>query len=498
MYFDKLDLNLWKEVQDRFSKELNLHIYVADREGNEVVVSGERPFLMELIKSKRPDLFKERNYRQINELDETKEAELYNFYGVVNLIKPVILHDKMIGAIVFGPMRSEEYNYGNLAPRIGVEENELIDTANEIKPVDNEKLEMYKKIISILATLIPKLAHQKQSRDKQLSELKTLYSVIRTVNSTLELDKVLKNIMNFLVNSLNATDCSVFVYGEEGEKKYCLKEDAQKMASIEKAVSQKAIEEKKLIVVKDVKLRFGEDVGKEYNSMLSIPLKLKEEIIGTINLYGSSADNLSEDDLNFISVIADQVAIAVANAQRFEQVKELAVVDKLTGMFNRRYFTELIERYLEEGLSVSNPIGLVLLDIDNFGKYNNTHGHPQGDELLKEICGVVKNNVRKGDIIGRYGGEEFMIMMPKATPQEALEVAEKIKNAVAEYPFYGRETQPNGKVTVSLGLLVCRANISLKELLKETDDALYKAKNSGKNKVVQKVILAANLKAEFS
>ena len=258
-----------------------------------------------------------------------------------------------------------------------------------------------------------------------------------------------------------------------------------------------AIEEKKPIIVRDIKERFSVDVEKNYNAILSIPLRLKDEIIGTINLYDSSVNSIKDEDLEFISVIADQVAIAVVNAQRFEQIKELAVVDKLTNVFNRRYFMELLENAVDEGVTISNPLGLILLDIDHFGKYNNTHGHPKGDELLKELSRILKENVRKGDIIGRYGGEEFILMLPKATPQIALEVATKVKDAVADYPFYGRETQPNGKVTISIGLVVCRANISLSQLIKETDEALYKAKNSGKNRIVQKVILSNNLKAEI-
>ena len=141
-------------------------------------------------------------------------------------------------------------------------------------------------------------------------------------------------------------------------------------------------------------------------------------------------------------------------------------------------------------------MGLILLDIDSFGKYNNTHGHPKGDELLKEISKLIKENVREEDVVGRYGGEEFIVMMKKVKPHDALEIAERIKKAVSEYSFYGRETQPNGKVTISAGLAITRANISMKELIKEVDDALYKAKNSGKNKVVQKIILGHGLKAE--
>jgi diguanylate cyclase (GGDEF)-like protein len=497
MYFDKLDTRLWEEVQDKFSREMGLAIYAVDREGKEVLASGESPFLIELIRSKREDILHERNYNALNELDGENIVALHNLFGAVHLLKPVFLHDKMIGAVIAGPIRKEDYDYSTIAARVGGGEEELSDAAGEIKEATQEEVIWYRKMIAVLGDILPKLSYQKQSRDKQISELTTLQSIIKMVNSTLEIDDVMRNIMEFLVSGLRANDCSVFVKTEEGEKKYCLKEGAEKLAEIEKAVSNKAIEEKQIVIVKDIKKRFGIDVNEEYGSMLSIPLKLKEEIIGSINVYGSSVGNVSDDGLGFLSVMAAQVAIAIANAQRYGEVKELAVVDKLTGVKNRRYFTEMLENALAEGISVENPIGLVLLDIDNFGKYNNAHGHPQGDELLKELSKIINENTREGDVVGRYGGEEFIIMLPKATPQSALDVASRIKNAVAGHPFYGRETQPGGKVTISAGLVVCRTNISSRELIKEADEALYKAKNSGKNKVVQKVILTNNLKAEI-
>ena len=496
MYFDKLDTDLWKDIQDRFSKEINLPVYTIDMDGKEVVSSGNIPFLVDMIKSKREDIFRERNQGQLRDL-EGEDVALYKFFGAVHLIRPVFLHDKMIGAVVCGPIRAEEYDYVDLAARLGVEESELRYAAEDIKSIDNEKIAWYRKLVSILATIAPKLAYQKQSRDTRISKLTALYNIIRKVNSTLELEDVLKHIMEFLVGTLNAADCSVFVYTEEGENKYCLKAAVEKMAEVEKVVSRKAIEEKKPITVKDIKQRFSVEVDDDYNSMLSIPLRLKDKIIGTINIYGGSVGEITEESLNFISVMADQIAIAVANAQRYEEVKELAVVDKLTGVYNRRYFSELLEKALIPGISVENPVALILLDIDNFGNYNNTHGHPKGDELLKELSKIVKDNVRKEDSIGRYGGEEFIVLLPKATPQIALEVAENIKKSIADYAFYGRELQPNGRVTVSIGLVVCRTNISSKELIKEVDESLYNAKNSGKNKVVQKVLLGNGLKAEI-
>ena len=172
-------------------------------------------------------------------------------------------------------------------------------------------------------------------------------------------------------------------------------------------------------------------------------------------------------------------------------------MDKLTQVFTRRHFMDLLDEAMASEISVENSLGLILLDIDNFGHYNNTHGHPKGDDLLSGLSKILKESIRKEDIVGRYGGEEFIIMMKKIKPHEALEIAKRIKEKVASEDFYGREQQPGGTVTVSVGLAITRAKISVKELIKESDEALYKAKNSGKNRVVQKIILGNGLRAEI-
>lgn len=464
--FKNIDIELWKYIQEKFAEVIGLPIHTIDSKGNEIVVCGKIPFYCQLIRNKRPELF-------------------YKFNGLVNITKPLMLYGEQIGSVVCGPVGVDNgFDFKELAERLGIEESELIDAANEIKPLQKEKIELCDKILSLLADTIPRLAYQKQKRDKQIAELTALYKIIRKVNSTLELDKVLKYIMNFLVNSLNSTNCSVLVYGEDGGKRYFLKEEAKEIAELEERVSSKVMKEGRIVISKD-------------SSILCIPLKLKEEVIGTINLYGGSADKIKEDEIEFISVIADQVAMAIANAQRFEQVKELAVIDKLTNTFNRRYFMELLQRELEAG--TAGHLSLVLIDIDDFGMYNNIHGHPKGDQLLKGLSGLLKLNVRAGDMVGRYGGEEFIILLPGTKPAQAAEIAERLRKAIEEQHFEGEERQPEGKLTISLGLVTCLDKaVSQEELIKEVDSALYKAKSAGKNRLVKRVLIRKNLKTDIS
>ena len=478
MGLEKIDIELWKEIQDKFSRQIGLPILTVDSNGKEIAVSGELPFYSQLIKSKRNELY-------------------YSQNGLLNIKRQLILHGESAGSIVCGPIGFDEgFDIESFAEELGIDKEELVDASKEIKQIENDKIEHYKKFISLLADILPNLAYQTKKKDKEIMELKTLYNVIQKVNSSLEIEDILNYIMKFLVTSLNATDCSVFVYDEEGEKKYTLKKDAEKMAEIEKEAAKKALEGKKPIVIKDVRAMFKADVEYNYNSMFVVPLKLRNKPIGTISLYDKSA-NFKEEDVNFISVIADQIAIAIANAKRYGEFKELAVVDRLTGAFNRRHFMELLETALKEKISLENPISLILLDVDSFGKYNNTHGHPRGDELLRELSVIIKEVLGEIGSIGRYGGEEFIILLPKLNTHESLEIAEKIRNLVEDHGFYGRETQPNGKVTISIGLVCCRINLSAKELIREADEAVYRAKNTGRNKVAQKIILANNLKAEI-
>ncbi len=133
-----------------------------------------------------------------------------------------------------------------------------------------------------------------------------------------------------------------------------------------------------------------------------------------------------------------------------------------------------------------HPVSLIIMDIDNFKKYNDTHGHPQGDEVLRRLCKILKKTVRRTDIVARYGGEEFVIILPETDRDNALIVAEKLRQEIEKTPFPNEETQPNGKITVSVGVATYPVDANSKtNLIDVTDNALYEAKDGGRNRVVQ-------------
>ena len=166
------------------------------------------------------------------------------------------------------------------------------------------------------------------------------------------------------------------------------------------------------------------------------------------------------------------------------KLKILATRDGLTGLYNHRYFQELLKRELQQANPLEDVFSLLFLDLDNFKQYNDTHGHPQGDKLLRTFSKILLKGLRKTDIMARYGGEEFVVILPETPRENARIVAEKIRRYVESYKFYGRETQPLGTVTISIGISTFPIDgLEKKDLIKTADDALYEAKERGRNQV---------------
>jgi diguanylate cyclase (GGDEF)-like protein len=165
-----------------------------------------------------------------------------------------------------------------------------------------------------------------------------------------------------------------------------------------------------------------------------------------------------------------------------KELEDLVNIDGLTGVYNHRFFHDMLRSQVNSFEKKEKPISLVFIDIDYFKNYNDLYGHQKGDEVLKTIGFLLKNNVRKGDVVARYGGEEFSIILPDTSEEEAVCIAERIRSKIEKAYFEGEENQPNGRLTVSIGLSVYpdKAKNDI-ELIKSADDALYRAKFFNKN-----------------
>lgn len=179
------------------------------------------------------------------------------------------------------------------------------------------------------------------------------------------------------------------------------------------------------------------------------------------------------------------VATSFENALLHAKVVQTAIRDSLTGLYNVRHFKERFDQEIQTALRLGHPISLLFFDVDHFKKYNDTHGHPAGDLVLRMMGDLLRKQFRSTDLLARYGGEEFVVMMPHTSFLDGLEKAEKFRDAVEKEVFPNEETQPLGKVTVSIGVAEFPSHgTAVQQIVKAADDALYEAKKKSRNVVV--------------
>jgi diguanylate cyclase (GGDEF)-like protein len=223
---------------------------------------------------------------------------------------------------------------------------------------------------------------------------------------------------------------------------------------------------------------------------LCVPLTAQSQALGLLHLQADTQEpdgshaRRPEDLQPLAGPVAEQVALALSNLALRETLRNQAIRDPLTGLFNRRYLEETLERELARAARSQQPLGLIMLDLDHFKDFNDTFGHAAGDAVLRELGRYLKTHTRGGDIACRYGGEEFTLLLPECPPDVLRERAEQIRDGARQLQVQHRG-QLLGMVTVSLGLSHFPAHGAASEaLLHLADAALYQAKRQGRDRVV--------------
>jgi diguanylate cyclase (GGDEF)-like protein len=214
---------------------------------------------------------------------------------------------------------------------------------------------------------------------------------------------------------------------------------------------------------------------------LCMPVMAKGNVLGILYLQRQPDDLLSEVEYRLAATMASQIALALSNIKLRETLRDLSVRDPLTGLFNRRYMEESLQREIATAKRKERELGLAMLDIDHFKKFNDTFGHDAGDLLLREVGELLMQRSRAGDIACRFGGEEFVMIYPEASPEIVLRLAEELRQAIhdMQVQHFGRSL---GQVTASLGLAFFpQHGQSTAALLRAADKALYEAKGAGRN-----------------
>ncbi len=225
------------------------------------------------------------------------------------------------------------------------------------------------------------------------------------------------------------------------------------------------------------------------SSFVSIPLKLRSEPFGVINLADKTTGKVfSNDDLNLLMAIGGYISIALERHQLYEKTRELkriAITDSLTGLLNRRYFHERLLEEVERTRRHQLPVSLIMVDIDDFKSFNDRYGHQGGDEILRFFSHAIRKYIRAIDVPCRYGGEEFTVILPQTSKEDAEIIANRLCRGIAEKETLHRKFSAYGTLAVSVGLATFPEDAKTpEELIRNADRALYKAKVQGKNQVV--------------
>jgi diguanylate cyclase (GGDEF)-like protein len=334
-----------------------------------------------------------------------------------------------------------------------------------------------------------------QNTESQLRKERDFSNILRqtayALSSTLELNKVLDQLLIYLGKVIPYDSASIFLKeGEEllivtGKGYPDLNNVVGRRIPMEESLFSYLHDTKKPLVLDDVAVnpvykKWGEN--NLIHGWMGIPMVVRNKLIGYLSIDSYTAGYFSENDASLAQVFANEAAVAVDNVRLFEEAQYLATSDPLTGLYNRRHFYQLAEGEFKRSLRYHRELSAIMFDIDHFKQVNDRYGHAVGDQVLIGIAKNCQKGIRTADIAGRYGGEEFVILLPETNLIRAKQFAERLRKSLGNV-VVETENVPVS-VTVSMGVAALEFSCtSLNELLNRADHALYEAKNSGRNKM---------------
>jgi diguanylate cyclase (GGDEF)-like protein/PAS domain S-box-containing protein len=215
-----------------------------------------------------------------------------------------------------------------------------------------------------------------------------------------------------------------------------------------------------------------------------LPMVAQNEILGILHLQSSSKDNLTESKRQLTYTIVEQAGMALSNLKLREALREQSIRDPLTGLYNRRYMEEVLKQHLRRVTRHLHPLGIIMIDIDHFKSFNDTYGHAAGDALLRELGRFLQSHIRAEDVACRYGGEEFILIMPDAFLETARQRAEYLREQAKEVHIHDIGRSLTG-ITLSLGVAIYpQHGRTMETVMRAADAALYRAKQEGRDRVV--------------
>ncbi len=357
------------------------------------------------------------------------------------------------------------------------------DTALQISREMEEKIEKNKEKLK-------KLENINEQMKVSLEKYYEFHHISSIIGSIFDVNGLLKFINETIIEIIEADYSTIFLFEPkrgslEIQNTNITNEDSigKLKKSINNDIVYDIIENGSPFVVNVVDSSDYEFVrGREVKSFICMPISTIKKKYGVVLIESNEYNRFHDENQKLVMLIGHQLSTSIENLELYKRMKELATTDGLTGIFNRLYFQERLSKELKIAHEHDYPLSLVIFDIDHFKRVNDTYSHLIGDRVLKLVTSVVKNSIRRSDMIARYGGEEFIILFPNMDIKRAQETCEILREKIQATHLVNREV--NLSVTVSFGIANFPHNAYSEEnLVKAADRALYEAKEGGRNQV---------------
>ncbi|HLE29085.1 MAG TPA: diguanylate cyclase [Anaerolineales bacterium] len=310
-----------------------------------------------------------------------------------------------------------------------------------------------------------------------------LYEVASRLNTILDLKTALQEVSNLMRVSMGAEKCEVVLADRF---------DQLAELGFPTSIAQQAIEQHSVVVTPDVSSQADQILGQSarllgIRTMLCVPVMIGEEVAALIYVYKTDPASrpFDQHDVQLAVAISHQAALTIQRTHLLEKAQLLeqwAITDSLTGLHNRRHFLELAELEFHRARRYQHPLSAMMLDIDHFKRVNDTYSHALGDQVIQAVAALCRENLRDIDLMGRYGGDEFVALVPEVNLDDARKAAERLRKIIADAPIDTERGPLN--ITISIGVVALAPDyLDFASLLNQADAALYTAKNAGRNRV---------------
>jgi diguanylate cyclase (GGDEF)-like protein len=331
---------------------------------------------------------------------------------------------------------------------------------------------------------------------RQAQELHIFHDVAKALTSSLDLDSILQTIMEKMAEHFRPDTWSLLMVDEEKNELYFAiavgtASEALKNVRLKvgEGIAGHVAKYGEKLIVPDVRgdKRFAKRIDEvtqwETQSIICVPLRSKLRVLGVIQLVNVEMVNFTYEEQFFLQALCDYAAIAIENARAVEKIQELTITDDCTGLYNARHLYKTLETEVYRSARFGYEFSVLFIDLDHFKQVNDTHGHLIGSKLLAEIGYLIKAQLRLIDFAFRYGGDEFVVLLPQTSKDAALVVARRLRDSLRASMFC-KEEGLNLNVRASMGLATYPHDAkSPNDIIRQADEMMYMVKNSTRDSI---------------